>query len=126
MAMFFFVVGLEIKRELVDGELRDPRDRGACRPSPRSAAWSCRPLIYVAFNRRRRRRARLGHPDGHRHRLRLGVLALLGSRVPRRLRLFLLALAIVDDIGAILVIAVFYTDDLSLALARGRRRLARR
>ena len=109
MTVFFFVVGLEIKRELVAGELRDRAARRAARRSPRSAAWSCPRSSFVAIN------AGGGGLDGWAIPMAtdiafaVGVLALLGPRVPSSLKLFLLALAIVDDIGAIVVIAIFYS-----------------
>lgn len=113
MAIFFFVVGLEIKRELVLGELRDPR--AAALPLFAAIGGMVVPaLIFVAFN--------TGDPEALRGwavpmatdiAFSLGVLSLLGRRVPAGAKLFLLALAIVDDIGGILVIAVFFTDDLS-------------
>ena len=121
MTIFFFVVALEIKRELVVGELRD-RGRPRCRHRRRSAAWSSRRSSTSRFKPARRRRRGLGHPDGHRHRLRGRRRSRCSAaRVPAACKIFLLTLAIVDDIGAILVIAVFYTDDLSLRLARRRR-----
>jgi NhaA family Na+:H+ antiporter len=119
MAIFFFVVGLEIKRELVVGELRDRR--AAALPLAAAAGGMIVPAaIFLAVT--------AGHPD-LRHgwaipiatdiAFVMGVIALLGRRVPPALRLFLLTLAIVDDIGGILVIAFVYTDDLSLVWLMG-------
>ena len=114
MAIFFLVVGLEIKRELVLGELRDPRK--AALPVVAALGGMVLPaLIYVAFNAGDPAALRgWGVPMATDIAFSLGVLALLGSRVPVGARLFLLAVAIADDIGAIAVIAIFYTDDLSL------------
>ena len=114
MALFFFVVGLEIKRALVLGELRNPRD--ATLPVLAALGGMITPaLIYVAFT--------AGDPDALRGwavpvatdiAFAVGVLSLLGRRVPPAAKLFLLALAIVDDLGGILVIALFYTSDLDV------------
>ncbi len=111
MAVFFFVIGLEIKRELVSGELRDPRRvvlpiAGACggvvvpvmvflaiQPAgPGRAGWAIPMATDIAFV--------------------VGCLALLGKRVPQGLKVFVLSLAIVDDIMAVGVIAIFYTDSI--------------
>lgn len=115
MTIFFLVVGLEIKRELVLGELRDPRK--AALPVVAALGGMVLPaLIYVAFNAGDPAALRgWGVPMATDIAFSLGVLALLGSRVPVGARLFLLAVAIADDIGAIAVIAIFYTADLSLA-----------
>lgn len=114
MTIFFFVVGLEIKRELVLGELRDPRK--AALPVVAALGGMALPaLIYVAINAGDPAVLRgWGVPMATDIAFSLGVLALVGSRVPVGARLFLLAVAIADDIGAIAVIAIFYTDDLSL------------
>ncbi|MDH3306331.1 MAG: Na+/H+ antiporter NhaA [Acidimicrobiia bacterium] len=121
MAIFFFVVGLEIKRELVLGELRDPK--AAALPAIAALGGMIAPaLIYVAFVAGGEGLQGWGIPMATDIAFSVGVVALLGSRVPVGAKLFLLALAIADDIGAITVIAIFYTDDLSmlwLSLALG-------
>ncbi|HUV10456.1 MAG TPA: Na+/H+ antiporter NhaA [Acidimicrobiia bacterium] len=111
MVLFFFVVGLEIKRELVEGELRDPR--AAALPVLGAFGGMLVPaLIFVAFNAGGAGSRGWGIPMATDIAFALGVLALLGPRIPSGLKLFLLTLAIVDDVGAILVIAVFYTSDM--------------
>jgi NhaA family Na+:H+ antiporter len=108
MAIFFFVVGLEIKRELVEGELREPRK--AALPALAALGGMLVPaLVYVAFNAGTAGGRGWGIPVATDIAIAVGVLSLLGSRIPSTLKLFLLALAIVDDIGAILVIALFYS-----------------
>jgi Na+:H+ antiporter, NhaA family len=113
MAVFFFVVGLEIKRELVVGELRDPRT--AALPAIAALGGMVVPaLVYLAWNFGGDGRDGWGIPMATDIAFAVGVLSLLSKRVPSTLRLFLLTLAIVDDVGAILVIAVVYTDDLAV------------
>lgn len=113
MAVFFFVVGLEIKRELVVGDLSQPRD--AALPAIAAVGGMVVPAaIYLACNAGGAGSHGWGIPMATDIAFAVGVLALLGDRVPPAAKLLLLALAIVDDIGAILVIAVFYTDQLSL------------
>lgn len=121
MALFFFVIGLEIRRELDVGELRDRRRVGV--PVVAALGGMLVPaLIYVSFN--------VGTDAAHGWGIvmatdtafALGVLALIGRRCPPRLRVFLLTLVVVDDVGALTVIALAYTDDLAvlpLALAVG-------
>lgn len=112
MTIFFFVVGLEIKRELVAGELRDPRK--ALLPAAAALGGMIVPAaIYLLFLSGGPGERGWGIPMATDIAFVVGFLALLGSRVPSGLKIFLLSLAIVDDIGAILVIAIFYTDQLS-------------
>jgi NhaA family Na+:H+ antiporter len=121
MVLFFLVMGLELKRELLVGELSSPRQ--ALLPIMAAAGGMLIPaLCYVAVN-----------PEGHSARgwgipmatdiaFAIGALSLLGARVPKNLVTFLIALAIVDDLGAVAVIALFYTDTIdmqALALAAG-------
>lgn len=114
MVIFFFVVGLEIKYELVNGDLRDPRT--AALPIVAAIGGMAVPAgIYLALNPPGSHGADgWGIPMATDIAFAVGVLGILGRRIPSSARLFLLTLAIVDDIGAILVIAVFYTSDLSL------------
>jgi NhaA family Na+:H+ antiporter len=109
MTVFFFVVGLEIKRELVTGELRDPRV--AALPVAAAIGGMAVPaLVYVSISGGGPAAAGWAIPMATDIAFVVGALALLGSRVPSGLKLFLLTLAIVDDIGAILVIALAYSD----------------
>ncbi|PIO97315.1 Na+/H+ antiporter NhaA [Pleomorphomonas carboxyditropha] len=119
MAVFFLLVGLEIKREMLDGQLSSWNRR--LLPGAAAAGGMAVPaLIYVAFN--------LGNPAALRGwaipsatdiAFALGVLSLLGPRVPASLKIFLAALAIIDDLGAVIVIALFYTADLNLLALGG-------
>ena len=113
MVIFFFVVGLEIKCELVVGELRRPA--AAALPAIAALGGMVVPAaIYAAFNAGGEGSAGWGIPMATDIAFAVGVVSLLGRRVPNSLKIYLLTLAIVDDIGAIVVIALFYTDDLSL------------
>jgi NhaA family Na+:H+ antiporter len=113
MAIFFFVMALEIKREATLGELRDPR--AAALPVIAALGGMIVPaLVYLAFTAGGIGADGWGIPMATDIAFAVGVLALLGPRIPSGVKIFLLTLAIADDIGAILVIAVFYTDEVSL------------
>ena len=111
MTVFFLLVGLEIKRELVHGELSSPRR--ALLPAAGALGGMVAPaLIYTAFNAGGDGARGWGVPMATDIAFAVGVLSLLGRRIPFSVKVFLLALAIADDIGAIVVIAVFYTADM--------------
>ncbi len=114
MAVFFFLIGLELKREMLEGKLKNPRD--VVLPGMAAVGGMLVPaLIYAAIN--------WGNPETIRGwaipaatdiAFAVGVLALLGKRVPAALKVFLLTLAILDDLGAIIIIALFYTAELKV------------
>lgn len=113
MTLFFFVVGLEIKREVLTGELSTPQQ--AAVPIFAAVGGMMVPaLIYVGYNWGGPGVNGWGVPMATDIAFAVGVLALLGSRIPRTVPTFLVALAIVDDLGAVLVIALFYTETIKL------------
>lgn len=114
MAIFFLVVGLEVKREFLQGELRE-RNKAVLPVAAALGGMVVPALLYTAFNLSGSGADGWGVPMATDIAFALGVLALVAPRLPGSLRIFLLALAIVDDIGAIVVIAVFYTSELQPA-----------
>ena len=114
MAIFFLLVGLEIKREFVEGELSRPAQ--AALPILGAVGGMLFPaLIYVAFNYQDPYTIKgWAIPSATDIAFSIGVLSLLGSRVPLSLKVFLVALAIIDDMGAVIIIALFYTTELNI------------
>ncbi|MFC4334917.1 Na+/H+ antiporter NhaA [Salininema proteolyticum] len=113
MAIFFFVVGMEIKSEVVSGELRDPRK--AVTPIAAALGGMAVPaLVYTAINAGTPTAHGWGVPMATDIAFALGVIGFFAKKIPAPARVFLLTLAIVDDLGAITVIAVFYTEKISL------------
>lgn len=113
MAIFFFVVGLELKREWVEGELADRRN--VILPGVGAIGGMLIPaLIYLYFNHSDSLETQgWAIPAATDIAFALGILVLLGSRVPASIKIFLTSLAIFDDVGAIIIIAIFYTDNIS-------------
>lgn len=119
MAVFFFLVGLEIKREFLEGELSGPGQ--LVLPAAAALGGMVVPaLIYAAFNADDAQALRgWAIPAATDIAFALGIVMLLGSRVPASLKVFLTAVAIIDDLGAIVVIALFYTQQLSMTMLAG-------
>ncbi|MCB2203487.1 Na+/H+ antiporter NhaA [bacterium] len=114
MAVFFFVIGLEVKREIVSGELSDMR-RASLPIFAAIGGMVVPAAVYLFFQAGEPGADGWGIPMATDIAFVVGVIALLGPRIPRGLRVLLLSLAIADDIGAILVIAIGYTENLNLA-----------
>jgi NhaA family Na+:H+ antiporter len=114
MAVFFFLIGLELKREILEGKLKNPRD--VILPGAAAVGGMALPaLIFVALNwNSPETLTGWAIPAATDIAFALGILALVGARAPAPLKVFLLTLAILDDIGAILIIALFYTANLKV------------
>ncbi|MBO0144102.1 Na+/H+ antiporter NhaA [Agrobacterium sp. Ap1] len=119
MAVFFLLVGLEIKREMLDGQLSSWSRR--ILPGAAAAGGMLFPALFFVFFNRQDPSALRGWaiPTATDIAFALGVISLFGSRVPASLKIFLAALAIIDDLGAVIVIAMFYTEDLNLMALAG-------
>ncbi|NAW68617.1 Na+/H+ antiporter NhaA [Vibrio sp. V27_P1S3P104] len=115
MALFFLLIGLEVKRELIEGSLKSKEQ--ALFPAIAALGGMLAPaLVYMMFNSADPMASQgWAIPAATDIAFALGIMALLGNRVPVSLKAFLLALAIIDDLGVIIIIALFYTSDLSLA-----------
>lgn len=115
MSIFFFLVGLELKREFIGGELKNPKN--AIAPIMAAIGGMLFPAaIYLLLNPKGDAHAGWGVPMATDIAFALGILYLLGNKVPLSLKVFLTALAIVDDLGAVLVIAFFYSSNISLEM----------
>ncbi|THD75811.1 Na+/H+ antiporter NhaA [Thalassobius vesicularis] len=113
MAVFFFLIGLELKREMLEGKLKNPAD--VMLPGMAAVGGMILPaVIFAAFNWGQPTIAGWAIPAATDIAFALGILALVGTRAPASLKVFLLTLAILDDLGAIVIIALFYTADLKL------------
>ena len=112
MAIFFLLIGLELEREIYRGELSSLKN--ALLPVLAAIGGMCVPaLIHLFFNHGSQTQAGAGIPMATDIAFAIGILSLLGNKVPLSLKIFLTALAVIDDLGAILTIAIFYTDEVS-------------